>query len=53
MKILKNTHYISSVLKTVAKENIVSNEELENTPDKCLKDIINKYEEEKEETDSE
>jgi len=46
MKNSKNTQPISSTLKVVAKENPVSAQELTETVDKPLKDIL-KYEEKK------
>lgn len=41
MKNSKHIHTISSTLKTVASENLVTEEEIANAEDKPLKDILN------------
>jgi len=41
MQISKNIHTISSTLKTVASENMVTAEELANNNDKPLKELFN------------
>lgn len=52
MKISKNIHIISSTLKTVASENIVTEQELANANDKPLKELLNEEEEETNEKDN-
>jgi hypothetical protein len=49
MKISKNIHTISSTLKTVAGENIVTEQELANANDKPLKELFNEEKETNEE----
>lgn len=49
MKISKNIHTISSTLKTIASENIVTEQELANANDKPLKELLNEEKETKEE----
>jgi hypothetical protein len=41
MKNSKNIHIISSTLKTVASENLVSEQELANANDQPLKELLN------------
>jgi len=47
MKNSQNTHIVSSTLRTIASENLVTEEEILNAQDKPLQEILNEIQEEK------
>lgn len=47
MKNPKNVHIISSTLRTIASENLVTEDEILNAQDKPLQEILNEIQEEK------